>query len=167
MQTHNKDVKLNSILKILVTQLTQTCSCQLSVKYVGRGNLTCGDRTTDRVILQGQLIGTQGSNSTNLHAQLQNWVDNGPTVEVNGIQLQIVPCSTYPGGKVTCVLEVPSSTPSISVVSVVDSVGQSSSKPGGILLYVAVAGGVALLLIIAVVIIVLVIVVRKKNRIKR
>ena len=90
------------LLNTLVTRLTDSCSCRLSVKYVAESNLSCGDRTTDRVILRGSLIGTEGSDSSDLHALLQSWVAAGPSVEVRGIRLTVLPCSTYPGDESNC-----------------------------------------------------------------
>lgn len=130
------------------------------MKYVAEGNLSCGDRTTDRVILHGALIGTESSGSSDLHAQLQSWVDASPTVEVRGIPLTVIACSTYPGGEASCGIESPT-------VPVVGTEGRSSSTFGGIPLYSAVAGGVALMLMVIIVIIVLVGCVRKRRRRKR
>lgn len=130
------------------------------MKYVAEGNLSCGDRTTDRVLLRGALIGTEGSDSSDLHAQLQSWVDAGPTVEVRGIPLTVIACSTYPGGEASCQIQSPTNP-------VVETEGQASSTFGGIPLYAAVAGGVALLLGVIVVIIVLVGVRRRQRRRKR
>lgn len=126
----------------------------------------CGDRTTDRVILRGTLIGTRESDSGDLHTQLQAWVDESPTVEVNGIPLQIVPCSTYLGGEASCDIQEPNST-ATTFVRVVDQTEASSAALGGVTLYAAVGGGVALVLIVVLVIGVLVVVIRKRRRSKK
>ena len=40
---------------------------------------------------------------------LQIWVDAGPTLEITGVQLMIVKCSTYPLDGKSCELEDPTS----------------------------------------------------------
>ena len=144
------------------------CSCELSTKFIAGGNLSCGDKTTDRVILQGTLIGTLERSSAELHAHLQTWVDAAHTIEVAGIPLEVVPCSTYTGsGGVKCELTTPSSTPTVltSTGREVDT-GESSAF-GGITLYAAVAGGVAVLLFVVLVIVVIVLCVRKRRKTKK
>jgi hypothetical protein len=161
-QTHDKSVKLGVILNTLVSQLTTTCSCQLSAKYISSGSLTCGDSTTDRVILQGIMVGALQSSSADLHTQLQSWVDTSPTVQVIGIPLQVVPCSTYPGGEASCELREPTGATPITIPRV-DSEESSSSGLGGVTLYAAVGGGVAVLLVIAIVVILLILAVRRRR----
>ena len=40
-----------------------------------------------------------------LHKHLQSWVDTSPTLEVAGVQLTLVKCSTYPSDSKSCELE--------------------------------------------------------------
>lgn len=130
----------------------------------------CGDGTTDRVILQGTLIGALQSSSADLHTQLQSWVDKRKPVEVIGIPLQVVPCSTYPGGEASCEFQDPTSpeidtttdaaTPT-TIPRVVNS--EESSAFGGVTLYGAVGGGVALLMVIAIVIILLALAIKRRR----
>lgn len=156
-------MKLGAILNIIISQLRSTCSCQLSAKYIASSDLVCGDRTTDRVILQGSLIGAQESNSTDLHTQLQSWVDGAPSVEVIGSQLQVVPCSTYPGDEGSCVLAPATPTTPTTIPRVANAEESSSSGLGGVTLYAAVGGGVAVLLIVVLVIVLLVLAIKKRR----
>lgn len=118
----------------------------------------CGDRTTDRILLQGTLIGALQSSSADLHTQLQSWVDTSPTVEVIGIPLQLVPCSTYPGEEASCEFQGPTASANVtaSTPGVIDSEQSSSSGLGGITLYAALGGGMAVLIGIIIVVILLV-----------
>ena len=126
----------------------------------------CGDSTTDRVILQGTLIGTEGGGSTDLHTQLQSWVDGSPIVHVIGIPLQVIPCSTYPGGEASCEIQEPPNSTSSTTTKVVDG-PQASAGLSGVTLYAAIGGGVAVVLIIALVIGGLVVAVRRRCRRKK
>lgn len=163
LQIHDDSAKLGAILNIIISRLRSTCSCRLSAKYIASGNLVCGDRTTDRVILQGTLIGALESGSADLHSQLQSWVDAGPTVEVIGSQLQIVPCSTYPGGEASC--EPTSAAASTATPTTIPRIAnaEESSALGGVTLYAAVGGCVALLMIVVLVIVVLVLAIKKRK----
>lgn len=166
LQIHDSSVKLGAVLNIIISQLRSTCSCRLSAKYVASSNLVCGDRTTDRVILEGTLIGALESSSADLHTQLQNWVDTGPTTEVIGSQLQVVPCSTYPGHEASCESTPATSTATTATPATIPRVAdaeESSSGLGGVTLYAAVGGGVALLLIVVLVIVVLTLAIRKRR----
>lgn len=152
------------MLNTIITQLKRTCSCQLSAKYVTSTGLMCGDATTDRVILQGTLIGALESNSTDLHTQLQNWVDGSPTIEVIGIRLQVVPCSTYPGGEASCEFQEPGSATTAAPTTIPRvAKPEESSGLGGVTLYAAVGGGVAMLMIVAIVIILLALAIKKRR----
>ena len=123
------------------------------------GNLSCGDSTTDRVILRGALVGTEVSGGSDLHALLQSWVDATPTVQVRGIPLTIIACSTYPGEESSCEPQAQSSP-------TVPQVTEASSALGGIPIYAGAAGGAVFLLVVIVVIIVLVVAVKKKRKSK-
>ena len=167
MQTHDRNVKLAAVLRTLIAQLESTCSCRLSLKYIASGALMCGDSTTDRVILQGTLIGALQSSSADLHMQLQSWVDTSSTVEVIGVPLQVVPCSTYPGEEATCEFQEPTSTGTNSTATtprVIDSEEQSATGLGGVTIYAAIGGGVAVLMVIVIVVILVVLALRRRRR---
>ena len=86
-------------------------------------------------------------------------MDARPTVEIRGIPLSVVPCSTYPGGEDSCSLRTFQPTE-----PVVGTEGQAAGGFGGVTLYAAIAGGVALLLLVIVVILVVVGCVRKRRK---
>ena len=79
----------------MAAEISKSCSCAFSVNYVGRVKLNCGDGTTDRVILEGTIVALPETSEEELHEHLQSWVDAGPTLEVAGVQLTVVKCSTY------------------------------------------------------------------------
>ncbi len=138
----------------------ESCTCPVSIQYIARGELTCGDKTTDRVILQGALVGLEDKNSLELHSQLQKWVDGSPKIEVIGVPLQIFPCSTYPGDEESCYAP---ETPSPPTSFTVGGVDELSSGLAGVPLYAGVVGGVAVVVIVLIVIIVTVVGVRRKR----
>lgn len=178
LQTHDSNVKLSIAQDTIIAKLMDTCSCELSTKFIAGGNLSCGDKTTDRVILQGALIGTLERSSAELHAHLQTWVDAAHTIEVTGIPLEVVPCSTYVGsGGVSCELTTPSPAPTMLTSTVLMSTmltstgreadPEESSSFGGIALYSAAAGGVAVVLFVILVIVLIVLGVRKKRKTRK
>ena len=63
----------------------------------------------DIVILQGTIVALPETSEEELHKHLQIWVDAGPTLEITGVQLMIVECSTYPSDGKSCELEDPTS----------------------------------------------------------
>jgi len=134
----------------------------MSAKYVAGGNLSCGERTTDRVILQGVLVGTPESDSSELHKQLQEWVNDSPALEITGIPLKVVSCSTYIGDGTACGIQLASVTTPTRTVKVADPDENVSTPLSGIPLYAGIAGGVALLMVV--VIVVVLVFLRKKCR---
>ena len=141
-------MKLSTVIEIVASQLAQRCSCSFSGKFIANGELTCGDRTTDRVILRGSLVGVDGTSGAQLHTQLQQWVDSSPKIEVTGVSLEILSCSTYPGNEASCLIQEPSGT--------VSAEAHNKAPSGGLPLYAGVgaAGGVAILVIIVIIIVV-------------
>lgn len=154
---------MGAIVDVVVTQLIKSCSCPLSAKFIAEAELMCGDRTTDRVIIQAKLVSLEDTSSEELHTQLQAWVDTEPAVEITGNPLQILSCSTYPGDGVSCEIAAPSSTVSINIV---DAKGQdTSSSPIGIPVYGGLIG--ALIVIIVIIVVVILVVAVARRRMKR
>ena len=134
--------------------------------FVGKSVAIVSHKSRIIRVFAFSLSGTQGGSSEDLHTQLQDWVDQSPIIEVTGIQLQVVPCSTYIGGEASCEIQEPSdSTP--TEIQVVGPGEASSTALGGVTLYAVIGGGVAVLLIVAIVIGALVLAVRKKCRSKK
>ena len=167
LQTHSDEVKLRTVLEIVASQLAQRCSCS----FIANGELTC-DRRTDRVILRGSLIGLDDNTSAALlHFHLQRWVDGSPSIEVTGIPLDILPCSTYPINQTIC--EPSSSTgevtePQTSTVSVGEmSEPQNLANRGRVSSsYEAGLGVVGVLILIAIVIVIIVLAIVCRKRVK-
>ena len=105
-------MKQQSILTTVAGELSKVCSCPLSVRYIAHTQLTCGDHTTDRVILEGTLVALSKITETKLHQHLQDWVDTSPTIEVTGVSLQVIKCSSYPSDKESCIFKDEVSEPS-------------------------------------------------------
>ena len=93
-----------------------------------------------------------------LHKHLQSWVDTSPTLEVAGVQLTLVKCSTYPSDSKSCELEGP--LPNVAT-SKLKNDGSSGSS---VFLYSGVGVGVLVVLILACFTIGLVWAVRRKRR---
>ena len=168
LQTHNGEVKLSTILEIIASQLAQRCSCSFLSNFIANGELICEDRRTDRVILQGSLIGLDDNTSAALlHFHLQRWVDGSPSIEVTGVPLDILPCSTYPINQTIC--EPSSSTePQTSTVSFGDvSTPQNLANQGRVSLSHEVGlGVVGFLILIAIIIIIIVLAIVCRKRVK-
>ena len=97
----------------------------------------------DVVILDGALVALPGTTETKLHENLQNWVDSGPVLEVIGIPLQVVKCSTYQSEEDTCLMKMQAAS--------------ATSEPQSIL-YGGVGGGVVLVIALLVVVVVIIVV---------
>ena len=172
LQTHSGEVKLSTFIEIVASQLAQKCSCSFLSNFIANGELTCEDRRTDRVILRGSLIGLDDNTSAALlHFHLQRWVDGSPSIEVTGVPLDILPCSTYPINQTICepssstgeVTEPQTSTVSVGEVSEPQNLanrGRVSSS------YEAGLGVVGVLILIAIVIVIIVLAVVCRKRVK-
>ena len=159
LQLHDHEKKLNAILGEIVNQLIGSCSCNVSLNYLLRSEFSCGNEISDPVVLQGTLIRFRNVGSTTLHAQLQTWVDTSPSVEIIGVTLKILPCSTYSGSD-TC-----TQTSSSTVMSVTDSEQSSSSSFNGIPIYASIV--LVLLVFITTVVIVVVVLKKKQGKLNR
>ena len=141
LQTHDGAEKLNAVLEHISSQLKLRCSCLFSSKFIANGELACGDRRTNSIIIRGNLIGLDNTSAALLHSHLQQWVDSSPRIEVTGVFLDILPCSTY------LISEAPSET-----------------QVGGVPLYVGAVGGIVIIIIIIIIIVVVVAVIRRKMK---
>lgn len=136
----------------VAAQLSKVCSCSLSVRYIANTELTCGDHTTDRVILEGAIIALNKISETKLHQLLQGWVDNSPTMEVTGVSLQVIKCSTSPLDKDSCLFkEVDASSSSLPPTGFkveVVTLKAAKDSPGSIpiTVYGGAGGGVVVVL---------------------
>ena len=140
LQTHDGAEKLNAVLERISSQLTLRCSCLFSSKLIANGELACGDRRTNSIIIRGNLIGLDNTSAALLHSRLQQWVDSSPKINVTGVFLDILPCSTYLKSEAPC-----------------------ETRVGGVPLYVGAVGGVVIIIIIIIVVVVAV-VCRKMKR---
>ena len=138
------------------------------MEYVANGELTCGDQTTDRVIFGGALVALPGVSETTLHKNLQDWVDTSPVLEVNGVPLQVVKCSTYPLEEDTCLMKKPDSNTTKPDIDIIDpnngKDGQSSSSVGQFTLYFGVGGGAVLVVVLLMVIVLIIVVATRRTK---
>lgn len=154
--------KSSDVIKHVTDELEDRCNCDLSAKHVAKDRLMCGDRSTDRVIFIGALIGTESTQSNKVLDHLQNWVALEPTILVQGVHLKITACLVRieESAKPQC---VPLRTPTTVGVSV----GESQSNSTGFAIYIGVAVGVFLLLTCTVVIIIAAVAVKRKKQEQR
>ena len=139
----------------MASQLMINCSCPVPSKYIAQTSMTCDDGATDRVVVQGDLIGTDDSSGAELHSQLESWLNTTQEFLILGVPLEVVSCSTYPGFELTC-RETSSTTP---VTMEAEDLFLS-----GTTLYAVIAAGVVAIFIVIAAIVVVVIVVLKKRR---
>lgn len=88
MQRTDSSEKTSDVVKQLVLQLTGSCECAITTKYIADGGLVCSSEPGE-VILQGRIISTTTKNSTDLVTLLQEWVLGNPTVIIQGVQLKV------------------------------------------------------------------------------
>ena len=89
MQRTDSSEKTSDVVKQLVLQLTGSCECAITTKYIADGRLVCSSEPGEVVILQGRIISTTTKNSTDLVTLLQEWVLGNPTVIIQGVQLKV------------------------------------------------------------------------------
>ena len=124
------------------------------MNYIANSKLTCGDSTTDRVILEGALVALPEATEIKLHKHLQDWVDTSPTIEVTGVPLRVVKCSTYPSEEDSCMFKE-AATQKV--------VNNESRSP--VVLYGGVGGGiVVVLLLLTCIVVALIWGMRRKKR---
>ena len=80
--------KMSEIVSDLATLLSERCLCEISPSLFGLMQFKCSKN--DKVmIIQGRLLGLPTINSSELLADMQEWVNSGPSMVVDGIQLNI------------------------------------------------------------------------------
>lgn len=118
MQRTDSSEKTSDVVKQLVLQLTGSCECAITTKYIADGGVVCSSEPGE-VIFQGRIISTTTKNSIDLMTLLQEWVLGNPTVIIQGVQLKVEsecsvqletlgnttcrPCSTFGGAVVLAV----------------------------------------------------------------
>ena len=130
------------------------------MNYIDNSKLTCGDSTTDRVILEGALVALPEATEIKLHKHLQDWVDMSPTIEVTGVLLRIIKCSTYPSEKDSCVFKE-AATLNVNLITQ-DVVNNESECP--LTLYGGVGGAVLVVLLLSCITVAIVWGIRRKKR---
>ena len=81
---------MTEIVNLLIKQITDTCGCGISSKYVTDLSLTCETRDDEIAIFQARIISTVETRSTELLEILQDWARDEPVVVVNYVQLRLV-----------------------------------------------------------------------------
>ena len=113
------------------------------MNYIANSKLICGDSTTDRLILEGALVALPEATEIKLHKHLQDWVDTSPTMEVTGVLLKVVNCSTYPSEEDSCAFKE-AATPNVNLITQ-NVVNNESESP--LILYGGVGGAVLVVLL--------------------
>jgi len=67
----------------VVQVLLQSCNCPYSLDYVTHSRLLCGSSTKE-IIYQSNLLNADGVSATTLRDIVQQWIDTGPMIPVNG-----------------------------------------------------------------------------------
>ena len=79
---------MDEIVSKITQILNKRCLCQLSTNLFGLMQFRCSN--DDKVVIvQGRLVGLPTINSSELMAYLQQWVDTGPSMVVDGTQFSI------------------------------------------------------------------------------
>ena len=150
---------MSTVLNHLASELMKTCSCPLSAKYLANADLSCSASSTDRVILTASLVGTQERHGAELHSLLQQWVNDRQMIQVQGVPLEVIVCSTYPGFAATCsntpTTTLNSPTPNTSIIKISDKT--SSQYIGGTF------GAVAFLCIVIIIVVVMVVLYKRHS----
>ena len=79
---------MSEIVSKLATLMRERCLCELPLSLFGLMQFKCSKN--DKVmILQGRLLGLPTISSSELMADMQEWVNTGPSMIVDGTQLNI------------------------------------------------------------------------------
>ena len=130
------------------------------MNYIANSKLTCGDSTTDRLILEGALVALPEATEIKLHQHLQDWVDTSPTIEVTGVPLRVVKCSTYPSEEDSCDFKA-AATPNVNLITQ-NVVNNESESP--LTLYGGVGGAVLVVLLLPCIAVAIVWGIRRKKK---
>ncbi len=144
----------------ITSEISTRCSCPFVAEYIANAALTCGDSTTDRVIVEGSLVALPQISETSLHKLLQSWVDEGPKVEVLGSSLTVVQCSTYASDKRDCPLQNFAATDQSGATLKLETKQSDTS----IFLYGGIGAGVVVVILLTCLVVALVWGVRRKKR---
>ncbi len=167
MQSHDGSIKQQSILTTVAAQLATVCSCSISTRYMADTRMTCGEGTTDRVSIEGALVAVNNTDEQKLHQFLQDWVDTSPAMEVTGVSLQIIKCSTYSWGKDSCTFREDTSAPTTSQTPAQPKIEVATLKSsnGGSLSVIIYAGiGVGVVVVFGIACILAIAIWRRKNK---
>ena len=108
---------MNEIVSKIIDILEKRCLCQLSNSLFVLMQFRCS-KDDKVVIVQGRLVGLPTINSSELLGDLQEWVDTGPSMVVNGTQFNITQqCTLIINnlGKTNCVPMVPTTSSKFSI----------------------------------------------------
>ena len=82
--------KMDDLVHEIAKGIEEFCRCGFSSEYIAEKRLTCNKTDLHRVLLQGRIISTNDMDSSDLVGDLEEWVSSGPTVVVQGKELQVV-----------------------------------------------------------------------------
>ena len=70
------------------------CRCNFTNDYITDETFECDEVNPDLIIINGRIISTNNRDSSDLLGDLEEWVSSGPTVVVQGKELQVVSSET-------------------------------------------------------------------------
>ena len=70
------------------------CRCNFTSDYITEETFECDEVNPDLIIINGRIISTNDSDSSDLVGDLEEWASSGPTVVVQGKELRVVSSET-------------------------------------------------------------------------
>ena len=70
------------------------CRCNFTSDYITDETFECDEVNPDLIIINGRIISTNNRDSSDLVGDLEKWVSSGPTVVIQGKELQVVSSET-------------------------------------------------------------------------
>ena len=70
------------------------CRCNFTNDYITDETFVCNEVNPDLIIINGRIISTNDSDSSDLVGDLEEWASSGPTVVVQGKELRVVSSET-------------------------------------------------------------------------
>ena len=70
------------------------CHCNFTSDYITDDTFACNELNPDLIIVIARIISTNDRDSSDLVGDLEEWVSSGPTVMIQGKELQVVSSET-------------------------------------------------------------------------
>ena len=82
------------IALVVSNGIDMICYCNFTSDYITDETFECDEVNPDLIIINGRIISINDRNSSDLVVNLEEWVSSGPTVVVQGKELQVVSSET-------------------------------------------------------------------------